>query len=190
MTKRLKLNQCMGVIVDVQEYFLNQRSEPKRMAMEEGTVNSANFLSYLQIPVLFTFERPISVKGVLPAGIKNPVSLEKDFFDLTKEKPIRDHLASLNRKQVLLFGCETDVCILQSCLGLLDLGYEVFVVENLLFSSTREVDSAIARMNSAGAVFLSYKTMFHELLEAVEGSAHRKALIEKFGVFPKGIPDA
>jgi len=57
---------------------------------------------------------------------------------LTKEKKIADYIARLKNKQVIVAGCETDVCVLQSCLGLLALGYDVFVVEELVFSSSRK----------------------------------------------------
>jgi nicotinamidase-related amidase len=185
MTKRLRLDQCQAVIVDVQGYFLDQLRDPERMAIEEGTVNATKILRYLQIPVLFTLERPLETKGTLPKEIPNPVTLEKDFFDLTKERPIRDHLAAAGRQQVILFGCETDVCILQSCLGLLDLGYEVYLIKNLIFTSGKtDVSEAFDRMRDAGAVVLSYKTMFHELFEAQERSPHRRELTKKLGPFP------
>ena len=76
-------------------------------------------------------------------------TFEKNFFDLCKEKRIRDCLRRLKKKQVIVAGCETDVCVLQSCLGLLSLGYEVYVAEELLISSSRNVDSAIARRQKA-----------------------------------------
>ena len=115
---------------------------------------------------------------------------EKDFFDLTKEKKIADHIARLNKKQVIVAGCETDVCVLQSCLGLLGLGYEVYVVEELVFSSSRNVGVAIARMKAEGAVFLTYKSLYYELIESVEGGRHRENVVATFGPFPDDLPDA
>jgi hypothetical protein len=87
-------------------------------------------------------------------------------------------------------GCETDVCVLQSCLGLLDLGYDVYAVEELVFSSSRNVDAAIARMKAEGAVFLTYKSLYYELLEAVEGGRHRENVLATLGPFPDDLPDA
>ena len=115
--------------------------------------------------------------------------LEKDFFDLTREDQIRHHLAGLKRKQVIVVGCETDVCVLQSCLGLIDLGYEVFVVEDLLFSSAWNVGAAVARMQAEGAVFLTYKSLYYELIAAVDGGRHAKKLIEAYRRFPDDLPD-
>ncbi len=95
----------------------------------------------------------------------------------------------MKKKQAVIAGCETDVCVLQSCLGLLGLGYQVYVVEDLLFSSSRQVDSAIARMKTAGAVFLTYKTLYYELIEAVEGGRHAEKMLKTFGPFPDDLPD-
>jgi hypothetical protein len=79
-------------------------------------------------------------------------------------------------------GCETDVCVLHSCLGLLGLGYEVYVVEELLFSSSRYVDSAIARMKGEGAIFLTYKSLYHELVECIEDDRHTEKSLETFNL--------
>jgi hypothetical protein len=79
--------------------------------------------------------------------------------------------------------------VLQSCLGLLDLGYQVFVVEDLLFSSAGDVVAAIARMQAEGAVFLTYKTLYYELIQAVDGGRHGAAMRAAFGPFPDDLPD-
>src|SRR5262249_56390786 len=96
------------------------------------------------------------------------------------EKKIADYIARLNKKQVIVAGCETDVCVLQSCLGLLDLGYDVYVVEELVFSSSRNVGAAIARMKAAGAVFLTYNSLYYELVEAVEAARHLQHILAPF----------
>jgi nicotinamidase-related amidase len=195
MAKRIVLDHCLGAIIDVQEYFLSQAGDRRfRARIETNTCNFARLLGYFRVPIVATIERPVETKGKMPAGIAKHLGseakiFEKDFFDLSKEKKIRDHLARLRKKQAVVAGCETDVCVLQSCLGLLDLGYEVFVVEDLLFSSARNVDAAIARMQAEGAVFLTYKTLFYELIEAVHGGRHAERMLQAFGPFPDDLPD-
>jgi isochorismate hydrolase len=194
MTKRLAPDHCLGAIIDVQEYFLLQVEKQLRSRLKANINNFAQLLRYFEVPTIVTLERPIDQKGRLPAVIGNSLggiatTFEKDFFDLTKEKKIRHHLASLKKKQVIVAGCETDVCVLQSCLGLLNLGYEVFVVEELLFSSAHNVASAIARMKSEGAVVLTYKTLYYELIEAVEGCRHSEKMLDAYGPFPDELPD-
>jgi nicotinamidase-related amidase len=195
MAKRIVVDQCWGLIVDVQEFFLAQTDERLRSNIETNTKNFARLLGYFRIPLVVTLERPIDQKGALPKEIDKYLRgaakiFEKDFFDLTKEKEIADHIARLDKKQVIVAGCETDVCILQSCLGLLGLGYDVYVAEELVFSSSRNVDAAIARMKAEGAVFLTYKSLYYELIEAVEGGRHRENVVATFGPFPDDLPDA
>jgi nicotinamidase-related amidase len=194
MTTRVIAENCAGAIIDVQDFFLAQLDGAQaRERMETNIVNFARLLGYFRIPIVATLERPVDGKGSLPdalaAELGNTKTFEKDFFDLTREQAIRDHLALLNKKQVIVAGCETDVCVLQSCLGLIDLGYQVFAVEDLIFSSAHEVEAALARMNAAGVVFLSYKTLYYELLQTVGGSPHADAMIAAFGPFPDDLPD-
>ena len=195
MTKRIAPDRCWGAVIDVQDFFLTQLgNRPLRMRIETNLLNFARLLAYFHIPMIATLERPVHRKGRVPERLAKLGELaqlfEKDFFDLTKDRKIADHLSRLKRKQALVVGCETDVCVLQSCLGLLDLGYEVFVVEDLLFSSSRNVDAAITRMKAEGAVFVTYKTLFYELIAAVEGGRHAEKMRETCGPFPDDLPDS
>jgi isochorismate hydrolase len=194
MTKRVIAESCAGAIIDVQDFFLAQLDGPAaRARMETNLVNFARLLGYFRIPIVATLERPVAFKGGLPdpleARLAEAKLFEKDFFDLTKEKEIRDHLARLQKQQFVIAGCETDVCVLQSCLGLIDLGYEVFVIEDLVFSSAHDVEAALARMQTEGAVLLSYKTLYYELIQAVGGGPHADAMVAAFGSFPDDLPD-
>src|SRR5260370_2537377 len=173
MAKRIAVDRCWGLIIDVQESFLSQIDKRLQSKLEQNIKSFARVLGYFRAPMVATHERPVDQKGAVPSEIAKHVSgnakiFENDFFDLTKEKKIADYIARLKQKQVIVAGCETDVCVLQSCLGLLGLGYDVYVVEELVFSSSPNVDAAIARMKAAGAVFLTYKSLYYELIEAVD----------------------
>jgi nicotinamidase-related amidase len=192
--KRIAADDCFGVIVDYQDFFLEQTDPRLRSRIRANTKNLVRLFGYFRIPIVATLERPILRKGAVPAEIGALLGdhariFEKDFFDLTKEKKIRDYIGRQKKKQVIVAGCETDVCVLQSCLGLLDLRYEVYLVEEALFSSSRNTDRALARLTTAGAVVLTYKTLFYELIEAVEGGPHVDKMIRKFGPFPDDLPD-
>jgi nicotinamidase-related amidase len=199
MAKRVISDQCCGLIVDVQGFFLSQLDGRARAFIEANTANLIRLLGHFRIPLIATLERPLETKGGLPEEIEHELgalkrglvtTFEKDFFDLTRETKIKAHLARLKRKQMVVAGCETDVCVLQSCLGLLDLGYEVFAVEELLFSSANDVSAAKARLRAEGVVFLSYKTLYFELLEAVEPSRHADKIIKALGPFPDDLPES
>jgi len=192
--KRIAVDNCLGALIDYQDFFLAQAEHRLRSRIRANTRNFVRLLGYFRIPIIATLERPVYRKGSMPKEISGHLGdrariFEKDFFDLTKEKKIKDHLGKVKRKQVIVAGCETDVCGLQSCLGLLGLGYEVYVIDELVFSSATNTESAIERMKAEGVVFLTYKTLFYELIEAVDGGPHAEKMITKFGPFPDDLPD-
>jgi len=95
MAKRIIPDQCLGAIIDVQEFFLAQLDESLRAAVETSIGNLARLLGYFKIPLLVTLERPLDHKGSLPRAIGAQLNdlahiYEKDFFDLIKERKIRD----------------------------------------------------------------------------------------------------
>lgn len=193
-TKRVLADQCCGAIIDYQDFFLKQLESRSRGRLRRNMGSFTRLLAYLRIPTVLTLERPVDRKGAVPAGLEATLGaatkiFEKSFFDLTKEKPIRAYLKRLKKKQIVVAGCETDVCVLQSCLGLLDLGFDVFAVEELLFSSTSRTEAAVDRLKGAGVVFVSYKTLYFELVEAVADGPHEAKLIARFGAFPDDLPE-
>jgi nicotinamidase-related amidase len=180
MTKRIVPNHCFGLLIDVQKFFLSQVDKRLRSRITTNLGNFVRLLSHFDMPLIVTLERPIAQKGSLPREIErltdHSVTFQKNYFDLCKEEEIRHQLSQLKRKQAIVAGCETDVCVLQSCLGLLDLGYEVFVVEELLFSSSPDVHLAITRMKGEGIVFMTYKTLYYELAERVKPAQEQTSL--------------
>lgn len=186
--KRIVPDRCCAVIVDLQGFFLSQVDKRLGFRIKTNTGNLVRLLTHFRVPIVVTLERPVELKGSLPKEIGQHLdnraqTFEKDFFDLCKDKKIRGYLGRLKKQQVIIAGCETDVCVLQSGLGLLSLGYEVYVIEELIFSSSRNIDAAITRMKAEGVVFLTYKTLYYELIESVEGP-------EKFEPLPNDLPDS
>ena len=195
MVKRIVIDKSCGVIVDYQDFFLSQVERRARARLRANTRNLVRLLGYFSIPIIATLERPVHAKGAVPEDIRPHLGsrgkvFEKDFFDLTREKPIRAHLKRLRKTQAIVAGCETDVCVLQSCLGLLELGFEVFAVEEVLFSSAANTDAALARLRSEGVTIVSYKTLYFELIEAVAEAPYREKTIAEFGEFPDDLPEA
>ena len=68
-------------------------------------------------------------------------------------------------KQVVIAGCETHVCLLQTAMGLIKEGYEVFVVESACGSrSLNDKQLGIHRLQQAGAVIVSPEMVVFEWL--------------------------
>ena len=109
MAKRILPDRCWGAVIDVQDFFLAQLgNRALRTRIETNLLNFARLLAYFRIPMIATLERPVFRKGRVPQRLKKlgeaAQVFEKDFFDLTKEKKIADHLSRLGRTQALVAG--------------------------------------------------------------------------------------
>jgi hypothetical protein len=180
------LNDLAIVVIDVQPYFLDGwmagESEPLLARLE--------FLFALatvyDLPFLATFEQPIETKGWLPERLEpffpaHGQRHTKQTFNCCGEHSILEAIGGLGRGQIAVAGGETDVCVLQSVLGLIEAGQQVFLLEDALFSSESNIGPAIRRMESAGAVPSTVKILNYELRRSVaEPRAER--------VFSKRIP--
>jgi nicotinamidase-related amidase len=101
----------------------------------------------------------------LPAAARR---FEKNFFGALSEAAIERAVGALTVRQFAVAGAETDVCVLQTTLGLLDLGYDVFLLEDCLFTTERRPGPALRRMYRAGAIPCTLKTLAYELTGCVD----------------------
>jgi nicotinamidase-related amidase len=65
---------------------------------------------------------------------------------------------------VIVFGIETHVCVLQTVLDLIEMGYQPVLIEDCV-SSRNKSDRKIAlnRMRQEGAILTSYESVLFEL---------------------------
>ena len=144
---------------------------------------------WFELPVVATLEKPLQKKGGFPKTLEpsfpsDGKRLAKDTYNLCADSAIRSVVTSLGCKQFAVAGAETDVCVLQSVLGLLQLGFTVFVLEDCLFSSEPDPNAALFRMVAAGAIPTTYKTLFYELRGTEDSSRwetqERRAIAKGF----------
>jgi nicotinamidase-related amidase len=197
--KRVDPTSIGILLIDVQPFFLEgwmAGSYEPFMTRIEHLLGLAN--AY-RLPTIATFEQPVEKKGWLPNRLTHwfppdARKLTKQTFDCTGESEIRDAIVSLGVTQFAVAGGETDVCVLQSVLGVLGLGYEVFLLEDALFSEEPNTGPAIRRMEQAGAIPSTVKTLEYELRRST--AAPRTAiLLEQMGIDlpfiePEDLPDA
>ena len=172
------------LVIDVQPYFLDGwmagASEPL-LARLEFLLGLA---TVYDLPCVATFEQPVAKKGRLPERLEPffPAHGErytKNTFNCCGEQEIREALARFGRHQFAVAGGETDVCVLQSVLGLIGEGYQVFLLEDCLFSSEPHVGPALRRMEQAGAVPSTVKTLHYELRRSMAAAPARDVFAER-----------
>ncbi len=86
-------------------------------------------------------------------------------------------LNSLNRKQIILSGLETHVCIYQTCADLLDGGYAVQVTADAVSSRAPEnKEIALRRLAAMGIGITSTEMIVMELIRNAEHPRFRDVL--------------
>jgi nicotinamidase-related amidase len=165
-------DDCVLVLVDVQPGFLARVEPPGR----DGVVERIGFLvraaRFCAIPVIASVESPEDWGGLHPelrdvAG-DAPV-LRKEVFGLADDPVVGPAVRATGRGTAVLVGLETDVCVAQSALGLLE-ELRVVVVEDAVASPGAAHAAGLERMRRAGVVGVLTKQLFFEWMRTVERS--------------------
>jgi nicotinamidase-related amidase len=90
---------------------------------------------------------------------------DKTGFSCCASENFCEALETSERKQVILVGQETHVCILQTALELLERGHQVFVVADAVSSRNPEHKiNALQRMQHHGVIVTNYESVLFEWL--------------------------
>ncbi|SMH60259.1 hydrolase [Azospirillum agricola] len=164
----IRAEESVLVVVDVQARLLPAIHESGRVLRNAGILLKA--AGALSVPVLLTEqyakglgETVEPVRAALPAGTP---TIEKITFASTGEPAFVAALEGLRRRSVVLCGTEAHVCVLQTALGLLRLGYTVHLVADAVSSRTpANHAAAIDRLRAAGASIVTTEMVVFEWLE-------------------------
>ena len=155
------------VVVDIQDRLLPQIFEKERLVQQ--TVLLLKGAAILRLPIFVTeqYRKRLGVTAPeIAAAIQPFAPVEKATFSACGADGF---IASLEAKEVtdvLLCGMESHICILQTCLDLLEKRFRVFVVADAVSSRTRQNWClGLERMRDAGAVIVSVEMVLFELLE-------------------------
>jgi nicotinamidase-related amidase len=153
------------LVIDVQEKINAVMADQEHMPRITVLVDAC---SALGVPVIATEQYPkglgSTVRGLANCLLDTPIS--KDTFSCAREPAVRSTLEAVGRRQVIVTGIETHVCVLQTAIDLGRAGYEVHVPHDAV-NSRRVADRewALRRMQAAGAVITSTESALFELLE-------------------------
>ncbi|KAI9483869.1 MAG: Isochorismatase-like protein [Benjaminiella poitrasii] len=158
-------------VCDVQERFKGVIWQyPSVITVANKMIKASKLLD---IPVVVTEQYPKAFgKTVSELDISEAaVCVEKTKFSMYLPE-VLEVLKKNNTKSVLLLGIESHVCVLQTALELLDNDYDVHVIVDGVSSQNHsEIEIAVARMRSAGAVITTSESVLFQL---VQDAKHEK----------------
>lgn len=178
----LKATDSLLLIIDIQE-----KLAPAIHDAATAVANNRRLLAAaarLKVPVVVTEQY---VRGLGPTVAELQPWLQDSTVDVEKIEKIHfgacgepgfvAGLQARQRRQIVLTGMETHVCVLQTALGLLAAGFLVALVADAASSRTSENKAAaLARLQAAGAQIVTTEMVLFEWLERA-GSDDFRALL-------------
>lgn len=178
MRLRLRATESALVVIDVQER-LSAAMPAERMAQVTRNISRLVALAeLLQLPVCVSEQYPRGLGPTLaelavPLARVSPTKFEKVTFSMADE-PGFVEFAKNGRRQLIVVGMETHVCVYQSVRALCERGFSVHVPEDAVISRTEENRAVGLRLLAlSGALRTSTETVGFDLLERAGSDAFR-----------------
>jgi len=168
------------LIVDIQEKLAVVMTEKDKVV--GNNLHLIELAKMINMPVMVTEQYPrglgATVKDIREAlPFYRPV--EKMTFDCCGQPPFLEELKEHNKRNVVLTGMETHICVLQTCIGLLKGGINVHIVQDAVCSRTKENwETGVEFMREAGAVVTRTETVLFQLLK-VAGTEEFKKISQR-----------
>lgn len=166
-------DQAILVIIDVQERLAAV------MARREGVLAATVLLLHAamisEIPIMVTRQYPKGlgdIEAVLAetmeggaVGRYTVMNADKVAFDCFKEPSFTESVCATGRRQLVIAGMETHICVAQTALSGLREGFDVHVVSDACCSRDDDAHaSALQRLGNAGAVVTTSESVAYELI--------------------------
>ncbi|HPV98367.1 MAG TPA: hydrolase [Spirochaetota bacterium] len=163
-----KESACL-MVIDVQERLFNAMEYDIRRNVVRNIGILLETANAFSIPVVLTEQYSKGLGRTIPdirehlAGIE---AFDKTCFNCMLDEPIRERIAEIGRRTVILCGIETHICVLTTALSLLGEGYHVIVASDAACSRRKhEWKMAIVALRDAGAVIYPTETIAFMFIE-------------------------
>jgi nicotinamidase-related amidase len=154
------------VIIDIQGNLAQAMFDKENLF--SNTVKLIKGFNVLNLPVIITEQIPQKLGPTLPqiaAELDGIKPIAKESFSCWEENNFKEQLEALRRKDVVLLGIETHVCVYQTAVDLISGGYNVHLVADAVSSRTPENRQiGIEAMKRAGAKITSTEMVLFEML--------------------------
>lgn len=159
-------DDCILLIVDVQEKLLKAAFNQEQVKKNSEIL--ANAAEILDIPVFITEQYPKGL-GATIETIKNGKRFEKTSFNALLNDDLLSELKAIGRKQILLLGIETHICVYQTAEALIASGFEVTVAQDACGSRFEEhYNAGLACIKDNGAAIKPTEMILFELLKGAK----------------------
>lgn len=179
------------IVIDVQECFLAKLPAEERAPLVKRIVWLAGVATRLDVPLVVTAEDVPELGSVAPELAQRlPPGTHihnKTTFGLAADPGIMAAVRDTGRKTAILVGFETDVCVADSGIGLMQHGYQVVAVADATGSPGTGHEFGLEWMRGAGVLVSSVKSLYCEWIRTVDrDKAFRAQYARELGC-PDGV---
>src|SRR5713226_7358221 len=166
---RLQRTEALFVIIDVQEKLLPLIDGGEAVVRNLDRLVRGFHILYIPIVVTEQYTKGLGPTGsVLRTTLMETVGyspIEKSTFSAYGCGEFQAALRLARRKQIIVAGIETHVCVYQTAKDLIEADYQVTIIADAVSSRTAENrDIALRRMTVDGAKLSSTEMALFELL--------------------------
>lgn len=174
----LKTEHAVLTIIDIQGKLATLMHEKDKFYKQAATMIQG--CRALDIPILWNEQLPEKL-GETVQEIKSLLTgqapLVKKTFSACGNTGFVDELKKLGRKQVLVIGMETHICVYQTVLDLIEAGFDVHVVADAVSSRSQENKHiGLSAMHEAGAKITNVEMALFEMLRVAEGDTFKSII--------------
>lgn len=170
MLNMLNRDESLLLIIDVQERLVAALDKDVVVKKVAKLVKAAKILKILTM-VTEQYKKGLGptvgqIRENLAADSK---TIEKTSFSALKEEGFLETLKALGKKQIVLCGIETHICVHQTAADLIAEGFDVYVVKDACASRSKyEFKQGIERMHENGAKITCLEMVLFEWLETAK----------------------
>jgi hypothetical protein len=156
------------LIISAQERLARAMPKQDRDMMVSNTVRLSKAAGLLEIPIILSEHYGKGLGSTLPEITehlpKHTKAKDKLTFSCCTAPGFEEELGQFeDRKQIVIVGFETHICILQTASGLQQWGYQVFVVEDANASrNALHRKNAMRRMRQGGVQITNTESVAFE----------------------------
>lgn len=163
----LNQDNSLLLIIDIQEKLLNAVFNKEELEKKARILKNAS--SVLNLPVFITEQYPQGLGATISGLSESALVYEKVSFNALENSDLSEAIKKTDKKQVIVLGIETHICVHQTVSALLLDGYEVTVATDACGSRTdKEYLSALSCMKTNGASLKTTEMILFELLKSAK----------------------
>lgn len=177
--KMLDVENSLLLVIDIQERLVASLDKDVIVSKVGKLVDAANILD---VPVVLSEQYPKGLGHTVPTiseklKPETPI-VEKCSFSLLREEGFLDKIKAYGKKQIVICGIETHICVHQTAAELMDAGFEVFVAKDACASRNKyEFKQGIESMHDNGAKISCLEIILFEWLRSAKNPKFKEVQV-------------